>query len=172
MTIRHRLLCHAFLVIACSLALLFFTPAAAAQAKDWRIDGMDVLLDVQENGDVLVDETITFSFEGHYTYVGRLIPTGNMEGMNDIEVRTADGAALPQDDDNAPGTFSTFMEGSRRVIRYLWHVLGVTPAGEVLVPKVDARGDILGHDEARAAAEEIGRRLGRQRPAAARKGEE
>lgn len=54
-------------------------------------------------------------------------------------------------------------EGSRRVVRYLWHVLGVTPAGEVLVPKVDERGDILAHDEARAAAEEIGRRLGGQR---------
>ena len=54
-------------------------------------------------------------------------------------------------------------EGSRRVIRYLWYVLGVTSAGEVLVPKVDARGDILGHDEAWAAAEERGRRLGRQR---------
>ena len=56
-------------------------------------------------------------------------------------------------------------EGSRRVVRYLWHVLGVKPAGEVLVPKVDERGAILAHDEARAAAEDLGRRLGRTRPA-------
>ena len=54
-------------------------------------------------------------------------------------------------------------EGSSRVVRYLWHVLGVTPAGEVLVPKVDERGAILAHDEARAAAEDIGQRLGGQR---------
>ncbi len=56
-------------------------------------------------------------------------------------------------------------EGSQRNVRYLWHVLGVTPAGEVLVPKVDVRGDILGHEEARAAAEDIGRRLSRPREA-------
>jgi hypothetical protein len=54
-------------------------------------------------------------------------------------------------------------DGSQRIIRYLWHVLGVTPTGEVLVPNVDERGAILGHDGAREAAQEIGRRLGRQR---------
>jgi len=56
-------------------------------------------------------------------------------------------------------------EGSRRVIRYLWHALGVSPAGELLVPKVDERGAILGHQEARTTAEQIGRRLGRRRDA-------
>ena len=61
-------------------------------------------------------------------------------------------------------------EGSQRIIRYLWHILGVTPAGEVLVPKADERGAILEHDEARAAAEEIGRRLGRPRDGAHNKG--
>jgi multimeric flavodoxin WrbA len=54
-------------------------------------------------------------------------------------------------------------EGSRRTMRYFWHVLGVTPAGELLVPKVDERGAILSHDDARAASEEIGRRLGGRR---------
>ncbi len=72
---------------------------------------------------------------------------------------TCSGTDLPQ-----------VFDGSQRTIRYLWHVLGVTPAGEVLVPNVDERGAILGHDEARAAAEEIGRRLGRQRDGAHKKG--
>ena len=57
-------------------------------------------------------------------------------------------------------------EGSQRTIRYLWHVLGVTSAGEALYPEVDARGDILQHEEARAAVEDIGRRLGRRSSAA------
>lgn len=69
------------------------------------------------------------------------------------------GAFLSCSGTNLPQVF----EGSSRVMRYLWHVLGVTPVGEVLVPNVDARGDILGHDEPRNASEEIGRRLGRQR---------
>jgi multimeric flavodoxin WrbA len=50
-------------------------------------------------------------------------------------------------------------EGSQRTIRYLWHVLGVISAGEALYPEVDARGEILRHEEARAAVEDIGRRL-------------
>ena len=46
---------------------------------------------------------------------------------------------------------------------HLWHVLGVSPVGELLVPKVDERGAILKHDEAHASAEDIGRRLGHPR---------
>jgi hypothetical protein len=69
------------------------------------------------------------------------------------------GALLSCAGTNLPHVF----ESSARTIRYLWHVLGVTPAGEALVPEVDARGEILGHEESRAAAEDIGRRLGRTR---------
>ncbi len=69
------------------------------------------------------------------------------------------GAFLCCSGTDLPEVFS----GSRRVVRYLWHVLGVTPAGEVLVPKVDEKGEVLAHPEARAAAEDLGRRLGRQR---------
>jgi hypothetical protein len=54
-------------------------------------------------------------------------------------------------------------DGSQRIVRYLWHVLGVSPVGELLVPKVDERGAILKHDEAHASAEDIGRRLGHPR---------
>jgi hypothetical protein len=53
-------------------------------------------------------------------------------------------------------------EGSQRTIRYLWHVLGVSPAGEVLCPEVDARGEILEQPAARPVAEDLGRRLGRR----------
>jgi hypothetical protein len=120
MTVRGhqgRLWSLGLLVVVCVLALLLAGPTASAQAKDWRIDNMDVLLNVQENGDVLVDETITFAFEGSYTYVGRLVPTGNMQGMSDISVSDANGVALPEDDNNSLGSFSTFMEGSSRVIQ-------------------------------------------------------
>ncbi len=60
-------------------------------------------------------------------------------------------------------TFAHVFEGSQRTIRYLWHVLGVTPAGEALYPGVDWRGEILKQAGAQAAAEDIGQRLGRQR---------
>jgi hypothetical protein len=68
------------------------------------------------------------------------------------------GAFLSCSGTNLPHVF----EGSQRTVRYLWHVLGLTSAGEALYPEVDAKGDILRHDEARAAVEDIGRRLARR----------
>ena len=53
-------------------------------------------------------------------------------------------------------------EGAREVMKSLWHVLEVTPAGELLVSGVDAKGEIGERPEARAEAEEIGRRLARE----------
>jgi len=90
-------------------------PTAEAAAKDWRIDNMDVVLDVQENGDVVVDETVTFTFSGNYHFVARDIPTENTDGLTDIEVRDATGAVLPKGD--APGTWNTFSEGDVRYIQ-------------------------------------------------------
>lgn len=57
-------------------------------------------------------------------------------------------------------TFTHVFDGSRQVMRNLWHVLEVSPAGELLCPGVDARGEILDQPSARAVAEDIGRRLG------------
>lgn len=68
------------------------------------------------------------------------------------------GAFLSCAGTNLPHVF----EGSQRSVRYLWHVLEVTPAGEALFPEVDARGEILRHEEARAMVEDTGRRLGRR----------
>jgi multimeric flavodoxin WrbA len=59
--------------------------------------------------------------------------------------------------------FTHVFEGSQRTIRYFWHVLGVTSVGELLYSGVDARGEILHRAGARAAAEDIGRRLGERR---------
>jgi uncharacterized protein (TIGR04222 family) len=103
------------LVFACALLVLVAGPTAQAQAKDWRIDNMDVLLDVQQNGDVVVDEMVTFTFQGNYHYVGRNIPTQNTDGITDVEVRDANGALLPQGD--TPGTWSSFNQSGQRIIQ-------------------------------------------------------
>jgi multimeric flavodoxin WrbA len=66
------------------------------------------------------------------------------------------GAFLTCAGTNLPHVF----EGSQRTIRYLWHVLGITSAGDLLCPEVDARDDILKQAGARLVAEDIGRRLG------------
>lgn len=96
-----------------AFAVLLGFPVAA-EAKEWRIERMDVVLDVQEKGDVLVEETVTFAFEGSYTFVGRVIPTGNLDGIDDIQVFQG-GRQLPRGD--AAGTYDYFYEGSDLVIQ-------------------------------------------------------
>ncbi len=62
------------------------------------------------------------------------------------------------------GTTATHaFDGSKQVIRSLWYTLDVTPAGEVVCPGVDAKGEIREQPGARVAAEVIGRRLARER---------
>jgi uncharacterized protein (TIGR04222 family) len=95
--------------------LLLLLPAPAqAQVKDWRIDRMDVVLDVQQNGDVLVEETVTFTFQGSFSFVARVIPTGNLEAIRDIDV-SQDGRPLRQGE--GPGTYQAFREGGDQVIQ-------------------------------------------------------
>jgi multimeric flavodoxin WrbA len=61
-------------------------------------------------------------------------------------------------------------DGNRKVMRALWYTLDVTPAGEVLCPGVDAKGQIGEQAGARVAAEQLGRNLGRERSPRERKG--
>jgi uncharacterized protein (TIGR04222 family) len=102
------------LVMLAAVAALLLTPTAGAQAKDWAIDSMDVNLDVQKNGDVIVDEKVTFVFRGNFHFVTRSIPTDNMDGMTDLEVLDSSGQPLPKGD--GPGTWSSSSSGNRRLI--------------------------------------------------------
>lgn len=60
--------------------------------------------------------------------------------------------------------FSHVFDGSRQVVRYLWHVLEVQPGGELLCPGVDEAGAINNYPSAKTVAMDIGRRLGEPRP--------
>ena len=93
-------------------------PAAQAQAKDWQISNMDVMLNVQQNGDAVVDENVTFAFQGNFHFVQRSIPTQNMDGMADIQV-LQNGAPLPKvsTSDTTPGTWSASKQGNNEIIQ-------------------------------------------------------
>ena len=69
------------LALACALVVLPATApaagqlaAAAEQAKSWTIDSLNVVLEVQENGDVVADETFAYTFIGNYHFVERNVP--------------------------------------------------------------------------------------------------
>ena len=101
-------------VVSCAAVLLFsFASPALAQEKSWRISNLDEVLTVQQNGDVVADETYTFAFQGNYHFVERVIPLANMHGMKDIQV-LQNGVALPTGD--TPDTWSMYKEGGNEVI--------------------------------------------------------
>ncbi len=116
-------------------------PAATAQAKSWSIDSMDVVLDIEKNGSLLVEETVTFRFEGSFSYVGRVIPTANLESLSDIEV-LQDGRLLPRGD--GPGIWDVFNEGDSKVIQVNF---ALTDASATWVFRYRALGSILYFDE-------------------------
>jgi uncharacterized protein (TIGR04222 family) len=113
--VARRLWAVALLVGLCALAFLFVSPASQAQAKEWRIDYLDATMDVQVNGDAVIDEKVTFYFSGNYHFVSRVIPTDNTDGLTDIRVYDGNGVQLSQGD--TPGTYSVSNEGSRKVVQ-------------------------------------------------------
>lgn len=135
---RRPLMLILFLVV---VAVLVLVPAVEAQAKSWRIDSMDVVLDVQKNSSVWVEETVTFTFEGSYSFVGRVIPTDNLDSLTDIEV-LQDGRPLPQG--TTAGTWQTFTEGKSRIIQVNF---ALTDASATWVFRYRASGSVFFFDE-------------------------
>lgn len=113
---RGRLLLAAALVAALAVAVLVLAPTSQAQAKEWGIDRLQANLAVQQNGDVVVNEAITYNFTGNFHYVYRDIPTRNMDGMSDFAVYDSNGQLLPKGD--GPGEWSvSSVEGGIKRIR-------------------------------------------------------
>ena len=106
-------------LVLITVAATLLTWAPAAEAKSWRIDAMDVTLDVQESGDVLVSEDVTFNFDGSFSYVARVIPTDALEGIEDIQV-LQDGKPLPRGTE--PGSYDVFTEGGDQVVQLAFNL--------------------------------------------------
>ena len=67
-----------------------------------------------KSSDVLVTETVTFTFEGPFSFVTRAIPTRNVDSIGDIAVEK-DGVPLPMG--SAPGGYEVFDDSDYRVIK-------------------------------------------------------
>ncbi len=115
----------ALLVSFLVFGLLAALCAGPAQAKEWRIERMDVLLDVQENSDVLVSESVSFAFTGQFSFVTRFIPLVNLDDLTDIRV-SRDGVELPRG--TQPGTWDTFREHGYQVIQLNFSLADTTAA--------------------------------------------
>lgn len=82
------------LLISALILAAAILPAAAA-TKDYSADRYDVVWDVQEDGSLLITETVVFRFEGGpFTFVYRELPLDYSDGIVDIRA-TLDGAPMP-----------------------------------------------------------------------------
>lgn len=122
------LLVACFVAAVCAVAAVCLIVAPPAQAKEWRIDSLDVVLDVQSDSRVLVTERITFTFEGSYSFVGRLIPAGRVDSLSAVQV-FRDGTALPLGD--GPDSYSTFREGEYLVVQLNFALSDTTATWEI-----------------------------------------
>lgn len=97
-------------------ALFVFAGTVQAQ-KAYSADRFDVDVVVQEDGSLLVTETVVFEFiGGPFTYVFRELPTDHTDGITEI-VGSVDGRILPQGDEAGQLEIS-----GRDPIRITWHM--------------------------------------------------
>lgn len=104
----------ALLVLLTGLVAAPTPLAAGAQAKAWRIERMDVGITVDGDGDAFVAETVTFGFQGEFSFVTRSIPVGEVEGIDHVVV-SRDGREIPRG--SAPGEYEVSEEGGRLLVR-------------------------------------------------------
>jgi uncharacterized membrane protein YgcG len=111
----------ALTVLLACVAALAGAPTAAAQEtaleKSLSIDSLSVVLNVQQNGDVIADETVTYSFTGEYHWLERGLRRDVGEGIADIGVLDANGVALIESGSDTPGTYRVYKEGDREWVR-------------------------------------------------------
>ena len=132
-------LCAAAVFVA---AVALVAQPARAEAKEWRIEAMDVTLDVQTSGDVLVSEDVTFAFVGSFSYVARVIPKDTLEGITDVQV-LQDGRPLPEGTE--PGSYEVFTEGDDLVVQLAF---ALTDTSETWTIRYLAKAAVAYYDEA------------------------
>lgn len=74
---------------------LLAVPAAAQDDRAYEAERFDVEIAVQEDGSLLISESVTFDFQGGpFTYVFRHLPTARTDGITVLE-GTMDGLRMP-----------------------------------------------------------------------------
>lgn len=103
-----------WLVAICCCMLLTM---AAQSDKSYRAERFDVDINVQNDGSLLVEESVTFEFSGGpFSYVFRELPTDHTDGITNIVART-NGEFLPEGD--GPGEVEI---SGNNPIEVVWHL--------------------------------------------------
>lgn len=105
------------LLMVVASCFLFVLPIDV-QAKDYLWPEVSLEVQVQADGNLLVEETRSLRFEGNYHFAYLYIVKDQIEGVDQVSVSEAGGSDYRRDAGTAPGTFSVTDEGSRVTIRW------------------------------------------------------
>jgi len=112
-----RLATLSLLLAVMSSCLLLILPTSV-QAKDYVWTEVSLQVQVQAEGNLLVEETRSLRFEDNYHFAYLYIEKNQIEGVDQVSVREANGTVYRRDAGTAPGTYSVTDEGSRVTIRW------------------------------------------------------
>ena len=123
-------------VIATLIGLLTL-PSMVSGAKSYSADRFDVDVAVQDDGSLLVTETVIFRFSGGpFTYVFRDLPTDHTDGVTVVSA-AMDGQTLP------PGKDAGQVEiRGRNPIKVRWHFAPTSDSSHTFVLVYRALGVI------------------------------
>lgn len=98
--------------------LLAILTTGTASAKNYSVDNILVTATVHSDGTVVMDEAITYTFQGSYSFAWRDIPLKPGEEITDVRVYEA-GHDFIERSGEAPGTFE--VRRSKSNVRVTWY---------------------------------------------------
>jgi hypothetical protein len=128
-------------VLILLLVMMFFAAQPVQAAKSYYAESFDVQIDIQENGSILVTETVEFQFNDDvFTFASREISTANTDGITFLEAGMDGTPMLPG---TGPGQVEV-TEGSPLKVR--WHFSPSSHASHIFVVRYRADGVIRKSD--------------------------
>ena len=113
---RDRLRPHPLL--GAFLLLLCLTPLSPARAKSYSLPDLQMQVVVTPDGDVQVEEQLTFSFKGKFGFAFRDIPLGPGHRVTSVDVSES-GNSYRLFDSEEPGTFA--LENHADRVKVTWY---------------------------------------------------
>lgn len=143
--------------LALALAALLAAPASALADKSYTISQAAVNVTVARNGEVLMREDLTFSFDGFFTGAYRDIPLAPDVKADDVEVSEGGQAYSPGGNttlgsSDAPGKFGT--ERLPKGLRIVWHYQQ-SGGLRTFTLRYRLRGVVIAHDDAVEVAPQV-----------------
>ncbi len=105
--------------LAVALAAAWLVPSPAAADKSYTIVGIHIQARVQDDGSLRVEEEISYSFSGSFSYAYREIVTEKGESVRDFSVAEERRGSSGPSDQRTPLPFD--VDAGRRKTKITWH---------------------------------------------------